>query len=117
MPISFHALSDDDVSAIIAACGDWAELAAHGPLTHRRMSPSGWANEHIITVKWAGDQSGDIGKSTRETMVTWIENGNYAYVQGPQSRSQVGVVDATPKYLRTHANKFWNDNLLSLPTF
>ena len=86
-------------------------------VTHRRMWQGGWSNEHIVAVRWLSDQDSSIGESTRETMVNWVRDGGYAYVQGSQSRSQVGVVDATPPYLRTYANGIWNDNLLSLPTF
>ena len=30
---------------------------------------------------------------------------------------KVGVVDATPPYLRTHADGVWTDNLLALPRY
>jgi hypothetical protein len=87
-------------------------------VTHRRMSPGGWSNEHIVAVRWRSDQDGDVNESTREVMVDWIDNKRgSAYVLGPQSRSEVGVVHETPPYLRTHANGIWNDNLLALPTF
>ena len=29
----------------------------------------------------------------------------------------VGVVDANPPYIRTHADGVWTDNLLALPRF
>lgn len=41
-------------------------------------------------------------------MVTWIEGGNTV---------RVGVVNATPKYIRTYADGTWTDNLLALPRF
>lgn len=81
------------------------------------MSPGGYTNQHITDVKWMSDQDGSVGESSREVMVEWIDKGGSAWVQGTSSRSQVGVVDATPRYLRTHANGIWNDNLLALPTF
>jgi hypothetical protein len=87
-------------------------------VTHRRMSPGGWNNEHITAVKWISDQDGAVGESSREIMVDWIANrGGVAYVLGADSRAEVGVVNAIPRYLRTHANGIWNDNLLSLSTF
>jgi hypothetical protein len=87
-------------------------------VTHRRMSPGGWSNQHIVMVKWISDQDSSVGESTREVMVDWIGNrGGYAYVQGSSALSQVGVVHAAPPYLRTHADGIWNDNLLALPTF
>lgn len=87
-------------------------------VTQREMSPGGWDNEHIIAVRWVCDQDSSVGESSREVMVEWIANqGGYACVLGPNSQSQVGVVNAKPPYLRIHANGIWNDNLLSLPTF
>jgi len=81
------------------------------------MSSGGWSNEHIVRVKWVSDQDGEVGESTREAFVDWIDNRDgYTYVQGPQSRSQVGVVRENPPYLRTHANGIWNGNLLAWPT-
>lgn len=51
-------------------------------------------------------------------MVEWIEQkGGDARVQGNPRDAQVGVVDATPKYLRTHADGQWTNNLLSLPRY
>ncbi|WP_211372281.1 DUF3892 domain-containing protein [Mycolicibacterium grossiae] len=81
------------------------------------MSPGGWSNQHITDVKWVGEQDGEVGQSSREIMVEWISGGGAAFVQGPHSRVRVGVVDASPPYLRTYANGEWDDNLLSLPTF
>ncbi|MBM7416842.1 hypothetical protein JOE30_000892 [Rhodococcus sp. PvP016] len=84
------------------------------------MSPGGTPNEHITDVKWRDDADGEVNYSSKATMVDWIDNKNgHAYVQGQQSRSDVGTVHeagATP-YLRTYANGYYNDNLLSLPTF
>lgn len=86
-------------------------------VTHRRMSPGGWRNEHIIAVQWISDEDGTGNWSTREQTVEWINGGGYAYVQVQQSRAQVGVVQDNPPYLRTFANGIPDDNLLSLPTF
>jgi hypothetical protein len=87
-------------------------------ITHRRMSPGGTGNEHITDVKWL--QNGKTGSMSKQVAVEWLDkDGNTAYVQGPQSRTEVGVVREAGKapYLRTHANGYWNDNLLSLPLF
>ena len=56
---------------------------------------------------------------TREQVIASIEAGlNTFYVQDPVTgkRSEVGVVKAAGRapYLRTHADGYWNDNLLSL---
>lgn len=56
---------------------------------------------------------------TREQVITSIENGtNTFYVQDPKTgkRAEVGVVypEGRAPYLRTHADGYWNDNLLAL---
>ena len=51
-------------------------------------------------------------------MVDWIKNkGGQAYVTNGNLQVAVGVVEATPPYIRTHADGVWTDNLLALPTF
>jgi hypothetical protein len=50
-------------------------------------------------------------------MVDYINEGGRAYVRGNGSTADVGVVDERPPYIRTHANGYWNDNLLALPRF
>lgn len=54
---------------------------------------------------------------TREQVIQAIESGaGTFYVQSGGRRSEIAVVNAmSGKYLRTHANGQWNDNLLSLP--
>ena len=54
---------------------------------------------------------------TRQQVIDAIEartNTFYTFVAG--KRADVGVVDGpNGKYLRTHADRQWNDNLLALP--
>lgn len=60
---------------------------------------------------------------TRESIIVSIENkSNTFYVKDSISgkRSEVGVVypgDGRSPYLRTHADGYWDDNLLSLPMY
>lgn len=49
-------------------------------------------------------------------MIDFIDKGNAVYVHGSPD-AQVGVVRATPPYLRTYADGNWTNNLLSLPHF
>lgn len=78
----------------------------------------GTRHEHIASVRWTNPSSGDSGESTRETMVDWIENKNgSAYVTDGQNTVSVGVVNASPRYIRTSADGVWTDNLLALPRF
>lgn len=78
----------------------------------------GSQNEHIAAVRWRNPESGQTGSSTKQVMVDWIEQEKGdARVQGSPRDSQVGVVNATPKYLRTYADGQWNNNLLALPQY
>jgi len=60
---------------------------------------------------------------TREEIIKSIEdkiNTFYVYDSDSNQRSEVGVVypsDNRSPFLRTHADGYWNDNLLSLPEY
>jgi catechol-2,3-dioxygenase len=75
-------------------------------------------HQHIANVKWKNQQTSETGASSRAVMVDWIENQKgQAVVTGGGNTVNVGVVDATPKYLRTYADGIWSDNLLALPRY
>jgi hypothetical protein len=70
--------------------------------------------EHITHV------GGSNWKWTREEVIASIDaKTNTFFVLDPQGhRSNVGVVDpghGRARYIRTHADGDWNDNLLALP--
>ena len=72
-------------------------------------------HEHITHV--GNPQVG--WKWSREQVIESIDSGTntfYVQDQNTNERSEVGVVRESGKlpYLRTHANGYWNDNLLSL---
>jgi hypothetical protein len=73
----------------------------------------------IESVGWISDDTGKHGTSDRLTIYDWIKNKKgSAYVQDAQkNRASVGTRENTngTKYLQTHADKIWTDNLLSLP--
>ena len=83
-----------------------------------RMSGQGTGHEHIASLQWTNSADGTTGSSTTATMVDWIQNmhGVAKVKSGPREVS-VGVVHAWPKYLRTHADGVWTDNLLALPRY
>jgi len=74
-------------------------------------------HEHIADVRWKNTQKGTTGESTRADMVKYIEGGGQAFVTDGVNSVWVGVVNATPKYIRTHADGKWTDNLLALPRY
>jgi hypothetical protein len=78
----------------------------------------GSRHEHIASVRWKNPDTGDSGEDTLERMVNWIRTGNgNAYVCGNGHLAKVGVVDGNRRYLRTHADGVWTDNLLALPQY
>lgn len=83
----------------------------------RRMSPPGSQDyRHIIAVKYRNGSA--IGSCTRDQMVSALEQGDTAFVQGWQHQSDVGIYELNGvKYLRSHVDGYCDDNLLSLPTF
>jgi len=78
----------------------------------------GSRHEHITEVRWENPANAKTGKSTRAEMVKWIrdEKGD-ARVRDGQGWVQVGVVEASPPYIRTYADDRWTDNLLALPKY
>jgi exosome complex RNA-binding protein Rrp42 (RNase PH superfamily) len=87
-------------------------------ITAVHMVAGGTGHEHIAEVRWEDRQTKNTNVSTRATMVDWIKNkGGDARVANGNSYVQVGVVEATPPYIRTHADGKWSDNLLALPRY
>jgi hypothetical protein len=71
--------------------------------------------EHITHL------GGPTWKWTREQVIASIDAGTNTFhvVDAHGHRSEVGVVDpgnGRARYVRTHANGHWNDNLLALPS-
>ncbi|HMI94530.1 MAG TPA: DUF3892 domain-containing protein [Polyangiales bacterium] len=85
-------------------------------VTAVHMADVGSRHDHIAEVKWRNPQSGEVGRSSRATMVDWIKNkGGDARVTDGGNEVRIGVVEATPPYIRTYADGTWTDNLLALP--
>ncbi|WP_406364407.1 DUF3892 domain-containing protein [Streptomyces sp. NBC_00645] len=88
-------------------------------ITAVRLSPGGTTHEHISHLWWTEQGSGKTGDNTRARIVDWIENqAGKAYTSDRAgNRTEVAVVTPTrgAKYLRTHADGVWTNNLLALP--
>ena len=78
----------------------------------------GSGHEHITSVQWRDPATSNTGENTKSEMVDWIKNKNGdARVTDGTNTVQVGVVDASPPYIRTYADGKWTDNLLALPRY
>jgi len=86
-------------------------------ITATRLT-GGVQHEHISHLWWVNPANNNAGSSTRAAIVDWVEAGGRAFVQEARTpRSVVAIVtpERGSKYLRTHADGVWNNNLLSLP--
>jgi hypothetical protein len=75
-------------------------------------------HQHIVHLWWSERESGTPGNGPRAELVSYIEHGGRAYVDDGRGHiAAVGVVTPTsgPKYVQTHADGVWTDNLLALP--
>jgi hypothetical protein len=79
-----------------------------------RKSHHNGGHEHITH---AGNSVGNWELPTAD-IVSRVENGEKFYVEDSRTgkKAYVGVMHLNGhKYIRTHADSYWNDNLLSLP--
>ena len=89
-------------------------------VTQIRLSPpDSQQHEHITHVRWVEAGRAKTEVITRQEAVDWLNTGasNRLWVRGTPKDSEVLVVDADPPYLRTAADGYYNNNLLSLPRF
>ncbi|MFF5931597.1 DUF3892 domain-containing protein [Streptomyces hydrogenans] len=88
-------------------------------ITAVRLTTGGTAHEHITHLWWTDQVTGNTGDNTRAEIVHWIEHqAGKAYTSDAAGRrTEVLVVTPTrgEKYLRTHADGVWTNNLLALP--
>lgn len=73
----------------------------------------------ISAVAWINEQTRETGTSTRLTVYDWIKSQNgVAYVRDSRgNRAKVGTREHANgvKFIQTHADGVWTDNLLALP--
>ncbi|MFD0278541.1 DUF3892 domain-containing protein [Kitasatospora sp. NPDC127111] len=87
-------------------------------ITGTRLS-GGSEHQHIVHLWWTNPATGETGDNSRAEIVAWIEdkNGKAFTDDGRGNRADVAV--RTPsygaKYLQTHADGVWTNNLLALP--
>ena len=87
-----------------------------------RHMVGGKLHEHIAEVKYI-NSDGVEKKASRQGMVDWLDksdkNEAIVYSSDRTESSYVGVVHRSnaDDYIRTYADKQWNDNLLTLPEY
>lgn len=75
----------------------------------------GSRHEHIAAVRWTDPSDRKTGESSREQMVQFINGGGDVRVTDGRNTVSVGVFEH--KWIRTHADGKWSDNLLALPRY
>lgn len=80
----------------------------------------GTEHEHIAALRYRHLPNGQVHETTRQGMVDWLTaNPGQAVVRHGGPTSYVGVVRPrySQPYVRTYADRVWNNNLLALPTY
>ncbi len=78
----------------------------------------GTSHEHITDLRWMNPANAEVGTSTKQAIVEWLRQPDArAFVADGTTTVEVGVVEATPPYVRTYADGRWTNNLLALPRF
>jgi hypothetical protein len=89
-------------------------------ITNIRFAGAAKNHESISHFRWLNNATGSFETSDKASLVARVSiASNQAFVVAGSVRVAVGVVRPTYglPYLRTHADGYWNDNLLALPTF
>lgn len=89
-------------------------------VTAIRMSPpASQRHEHLTDIRWENSATGLSDMMSKQQAVNWLNESasNRLWVQGSPKDAEVFVVDANPPYLRTAADGYYTNNLLSLPRF
>jgi hypothetical protein len=80
----------------------------------------GLAHEHITDVLWRSAGTSQ-GQTSRQAIVDWLSasSANQAVVADGPDYVRVAVVRPAnqSRYIRTHRDGVWTDDLLALPTF
>ena len=87
-------------------------------ITHIRKPNRQSTHEHITHVGNIGNATGNWVWPRADVILSIKNRTNTFYVLEGGKRSEVGVVnpdDGRSPFLRTYADGYWNDNLLSLP--
>ena len=86
-------------------------------ITAVKVSAAGSGHEHIVEIRWLNCNDSTSNTMSTASAVEYIQAKSTLHVAGPDGAIGVGVVDATPPYLRTIANGKYTDNLLALPRY
>jgi hypothetical protein len=95
-------------------------LSAKGEMPSFTISPHGCApSPRTNTHESITHLSGATWKWTRQQVIDSMEAGTNTFITRVNGkRADVGVVNGpNGKYVRTHADGFYNDNLLALPEY
>ena len=75
-------------------------------------------HEAISHYRWHDDDDDTAGIDEREALIKWMEDNSVkAYVADGAGKVWCGIRENKhgTKYLQTHADRKWTDNLLALP--
>lgn len=79
----------------------------------------GVRHEHIAEVQYRQLPNGPMLRASRADMVTYVDQhpNDVIVVHGGRTVTVGAVHETYVAYIRTHADGFYNDNLLALPRY
>lgn len=77
------------------------------------------AHEHITKYEWQQGTNGGLQQSPRGTVVARVESGDHAFTKPTTGTGAQAFVRelSSVKFLQTHADNKWTNNLLGLDRF
>jgi len=73
-------------------------------------------HEHIAEVEWMNLEWGNVGESSVDALMRWLEESENVAVVG-QARVDVVRSPTGSSWLQAVADGFWTDELLGLPRY
>jgi hypothetical protein len=74
-------------------------------------------HEHIAEVEWQNLEWGNVGESSVESVMRWLDEAENIAVVGQRSRVDVVRSPTGSSWLQAVKDGFWSNDLLSLPRY
>ena len=74
-------------------------------------------HEHIAEVEWKNLEWGNVGESSVDALMRWLEESDGVAVVGRTARVDVVRSPTGSSWLQAVADGFWTDELLALPRY
>ncbi|HWM33017.1 MAG TPA: DUF3892 domain-containing protein [Pseudolysinimonas sp.] len=77
----------------------------------------GEEHEHIAEVEWQNLEWGNVGESSVESVMSWLDEAENVAVVGQRARVDVVRSPTGSAWLQAVKDGFWSNELLALPRY